>query len=99
MKKNIEALEIMRRRTVEENGAKYTYTLLLKRVKRRYAPKLPSYSVMIEMKSEDGRITSAESGYIFVDLGKAIVFYERLIEHLCTPLNLPYILCDSISFA
>ena len=96
MKRNTETIEIIRERIIESDGAQYKYTLVVKSIKRHFAPKLPSYSVLIEMQTANGMTTSAESGYIFVDIGKAIVFYERLIEHLCTPLNLPYILEDSL---
>ena len=96
MKRNTETIEIIRERVIEADGAKYKYTLLVKEIRRHFAPKLPSYSIRIEMLLPSGDVTRDESGFIFVDFGKAIVFYERLIEHLCTPLNLPYILNDSI---
>ena len=97
MKRNTQSIEIIRQKTVETEEAKYTYTLEVMEIKRHFVRKPPVYSVRIEMESRDGGYTSAESGYIFFDFGKAIVFYERLAEHLCTPLNLPYVLEDSIT--
>ena len=95
MKRNTEIVETIREDTVISGGARYTYKLVVKELKRHFAPKLPRYAVLIEMQTSEGMITTADSGYIFVDMGKAIVFYERLTAHLCTPLNLPYVLEDS----
>lgn len=97
MKRKTETINKLRENTVESDGSKYKYSLMVREIRRHFAPKLPSYSVRIEMVSPSGNQTFAESGFIFVDIGKAIVFYEKLIEHLCTPLDLPYVLNDSIT--
>ena len=82
---------------VSSGGAHYKYTLIVKESRRVASFRLPLYSVRIEMRSPDGRLTEAQTGDIFADLGKAVVFYERLVEGLATPINLAYILEDAIS--
>lgn len=82
---------------IEANGASYMYSLIVKESDKVASYRLPLYSIKIEMSSADGGHTEAQTGEIFADIGKAVVFYERLIESLATPLNLPYILEDAIA--
>jgi hypothetical protein len=48
------------------------------------------------MKRESGETTNADTSELFADVGRAIVFFERLVENYATPLNLPYIVEDEI---
>ena len=80
---------------VSSSGAHYKYTLLVKESDRVASFRLPLYSIRIEMRTADGRTTEAHTGEIFADLGKAVVFYERLVDNLATPINLAYILEDA----
>lgn len=82
---------------VASGGAHYKYTLIVKESRRVASFRLPLYSVRIEMRTADGRLTEAQTGDIFADLGKAVVFYERLVDNLATPINLAYILEDAIT--
>lgn len=82
---------------VSSGGAHYKYTLMVKESRRVASFRLPLYSVRIEMRTSDGRLTEAQTGDIFADLGKAVVFYERLVDNLATPINLAYILEDAIT--
>lgn len=75
--------------------AQYKYSLYMKESHRVASYKLPLYSIKIEMSSEESGYTEAESGDIFSDLGKASVFFDRLVDNLATPYNLPYIIEDS----
>ncbi len=82
--------------TRDKDGSQFKYSLYMKESHRVASYKLPLYSIRIEMNSNEGDYTEAESGEIFSDLGKASVFFDRLVENLATPLNLVYILEDSM---
>ena len=95
MKKRRDVKEIlMKSNTVVFEGASYTYSLSVRESNRVASYRIPLYSVTIEMLDADGRRTFAEARDAFSDVGKAIVFYEKIMEHLATPINLPYILED-----
>jgi hypothetical protein len=94
---NKEIEKAVRVSEVSACGAHYKYTLLVRESQRVASFRLPLYSVRIEMRSADGRLTEAETGDIFADLGKAVVFFERLVDNLATPINLAYILEDAIT--
>lgn len=80
--------------TREADDAVYKYSLYVRQSNRVASYKLPLYSIKIEMNSVESGYTEAESGDIFSDLGKASVFFDRLVENLATPYNLPYIIED-----
>ncbi|MBR7117484.1 MAG: hypothetical protein IKC87_07245 [Clostridia bacterium] len=95
-KKQAEAVSTVREYEHENTEARYKYSLFRINSNRVASYGLPLYSIRIEMWTHDGRHTEAETGEIFADLGKATVFFERLCKNLATPLNLAYILEDSI---
>lgn len=95
-KKQAEAVTTVREYEYENDEAKYKYTMYLTSSKRVMSYRLPLYSIRIEMWTRDGKHTEAETGELFADLGKATVFFERLCKNLATPLNLAYIVEDSI---
>ncbi len=87
---------VIKKETHELDGATYTYTLLSKESNRVASYKLPLYSIEIDMTDADGNHTNASTKDIFSDIGKAIVFFRRMIDNLATPLNLPYIIADEM---
>ena len=94
-KQETKSASCIRSITREADGAQYKYSLYMKESHRVASYKLPLYSIKIEMRSNDNGFTEAESGDIFSDLGKASVFFDRLVDNLATPYNLPYIIEDS----
>ena len=95
MKKRRDVKEIlMKSETVVSRGASYTYSLFVRESNRVASYRIPLYSITVEMTDTDGHRTYAEARDAFSDIGKAVVFYEKIMEHLATPLNLPYILED-----
>ena len=86
---------VKERETVSE-GAEYRYELIMKRSKRVASYRLPLYSVRVSMTDKDGKETYAELNDIFSDIGKAIVFFNRIADNLVTPIDLPYIFEDQI---
>ena len=80
----------------EDGGAKYLYRLRVTRSNRVASYHIPLYSVDVEMDYE-GKHTESSVNDVFADVGKALVFFNTLVEYLATPIDLPYILEDKIS--
>ena len=85
---------LIRTDTVTENGARYVYSLTQRESQSVASYRIPLYSVHIELTDREGNRTEASVNDAFSDVGRAIVFYDRLREHLATPINLPYIFED-----
>lgn len=87
---------VIRTNSINDDGAIYKYKLYMQESGNVASYKLPLYSIGIEMTDRDGNYTEARVADVFSDIGKALVFYERLVNNLATPLNLPYILEDEM---
>lgn len=85
---------VMKSERVECEGSTYDYTLSVRESNKVASYRIPLYSVSIKMTDKNGKETFAEAKDAFSDVGKALVFYERIIEYIATPLNLPYVLED-----
>ena len=96
MSKNVVTDNVIRRENREADGAKYSYSLIMRKSNKVASYTLPLYSIEIEMIDKEGRITSARTRDLFADIGKALSFFKKLYENLATPLNLPYILEDEM---
>ena len=88
---------VIRQHRITNEGAEYNYTLIMKESDNVTSYRMPLYSIKIEMTDPDGAQTEAKVSDIFADVGKALVFYERMVSNLATPIDLPYILEDEIS--
>lgn len=87
---------VIRKETKEANGAKYNYELIMRKSSKLVCFRLPLYSIKVEMTDTLGESTSAETGELFSDVGKAIAFFEKLVKYLATPINLAYIVEDEL---
>lgn len=88
---------VVRRVEIEDKEATYRYTLTVSESKRVASYRLPLYSIGIEMTTFEGKRTEVVARDIFADIGKAVVFYDKMVESRATPLNLHYIIEDEIS--
>ena len=88
--------KIIKHEIRECEGNSYTYSLIVNESNAVASFRLPLYSVEIEMTDAEGKKTSARTHDLFADVGKALVFYRKLVDNLATPLNLPYILEDEL---
>lgn len=79
---------------VEHGGFVYEYLLTARESKRVASYRIPLYSITVTLTNAEGVSTSATVTDGFSDIGKALVFYERALEHLATPIDLPYIFED-----
>ena len=86
-------------RTEQRNkdGIAYQYELVMRESSKVASYGIPLYTVFIKMTQENGDTTSADTKELFADPGKAIVFFEKLVDNLATPIDLPYILEDKIT--
>lgn len=87
---------VIREEFREFKGAKYKYELIMRKSSKLVCFRLPLYSIKVEMTDAIGERTSAETGELFSDIGKAIAFFEKLVKYLATPLNLAYIVEDEL---
>ena len=87
---------VIKSESVTKDGAIYSYTLLMNESTKVASYRIPLYSVAIEMTDNEGKKTNAHSPDLFADVGKALVFFRKLVDNLATPLNLPYILEDEM---
>ena len=87
---------VIRQQCIENEGAEYRYMLIVKESESVTSYRMPLYSIQIEMVDNLGGHTEARASDIFSDVGKAIVFYDRMVRNLATPIDLPYIIEDEI---
>lgn len=87
---------VIRTEIKEADGAKYKYELITRKSTKLVCFNLPLYTIRIEMTSENGEHTKAETGELFSDVGKAISFFDKLVKYLATPIDLAYIVEDEL---
>ena len=87
---------VIKEDNVEAEGVRYEYRLIVRQSSRVASFRIPLYSVQVKLTDGDGSTTEAELNDVFADIGKAVVFYDKLVDNLATPLNLHYILEDEM---
>ena len=75
------------------NGAVFQYRLTVRESDRVASFGIPLYSVAVEM-TDRGNRTEACVRDCFSDAERAFVFFNKVVDHLATPIDLPYILED-----
>lgn len=79
---------------VLDGDVSYTYRLISSEGKNHASYRIPLYSVCVDMTSESGEITSASIKEAFCDVGQALVFYDKVVRNLATPIDLAYVFED-----
>ncbi len=87
------AKNIIKETTKIEDGIIYQYLLTSSRSVKVASYGMPLYSIEVIM-TKDGEVTKNEARDIFSDIGKAVVFFDKISNNLATPMDLPYILED-----
>ena len=85
---------VIKRDEREEGGCSFVYELSVSESRRISSFRIPLYSVSVNMTNEDGERTSSRADDAFADAGRAIVFYDKLVKNLATPIDLVYVLED-----
>lgn len=96
MKKTDKSSEIIREETRSHDGLIYRYRLIRTKSLKVASYQMPLYSIEVHL-TNCGTTTENSLCEVFSDLGKAVVFFDKLVENLATPIDLPYILEDKIS--
>ncbi len=88
---------VIRREERTDGGYRYSYELIMKESTRTASYRIPLYSIRVGLTDTGGVYTSADVKDAFADAGKAILFFEKVVRNLATPIDLAYILEDEIS--
>lgn len=97
MRKSAVKETVIRKESRNVEGNLYDYSLIMNESNKVASYKLPLYSIQIEMTDSEGKKTHAITRDLFADVGKALVFFKKLVDNLATPLNLQYIIEDDIN--
>lgn len=98
MKKTKAVKEIViKEDNIETEGMRYEYKLFVRESERVASFRIKLYSVKVKLTDKNGCETESELNDVFADIGKAVVFYDKLVDNLATPLNLHYILEDEMA--
>ncbi len=91
------AESVIRREARFDGENNYVYELRVSENKNLASYRIPLYSIHVDMTDSSGRTTSAKVKEAFADAGKAILFYEKVVRGLATPIDLAYVMEDDIS--
>lgn len=97
MKKRNNEIDIIRDVTKIDDDIIYRYVLFCEKSNKVASFNIPLYSIEVSM-IKDGERTSNVAKELFADIGKAISFFEKLADNLATPIDLPYVVEDRITF-
>ena len=95
MRRQDKTHETVREDIRETEGFICRYRLVKKKSLKVASYLMPLYSIEVQFE-KDGEITKNSLENIFSDIGKALVFYEQLVENMASPADLPYIMEDRI---
>ena len=85
---------VIKSASLTSDDIKYTYTLSVNISNKVASFRLPLYSIEVKMLMPDGKETRASAENAFADIGKALVFYDKALRNLVTPIDLAYVLED-----
>ena len=72
----------------------YTYELTERSGNETASYRLPLYSVRVSMVDAYGNRSDGSLSDAFSDTAKALKFYEKIVKHLATPIDLAYVFED-----
>ena len=81
-----------------EEGVIYSYSLILNERELNLSFGFPLYSIYIEMHDTvTGKRTNACTDELFASEERALLFFEKLVRNLATPIDLAYVVEDEFS--
>jgi len=86
----------IRENEIEDAGVFYSYKLTSRENRNHASFKIPLYSILVSMTDKDGSVTSASVDDAFCDAGQALIFYDKVVRNLATPIDLSYIFEDEM---
>ena len=96
MKRKAEITSVIKTADKKDGGVNLSYTLIKSTGESVSPYGLPQYSIKIELTDRDGRKTEASARDVFVDVGKALVFFDRMVRNSATPIDLAYVVEDEL---
>lgn len=78
------------------DGTDLTYRLTVSISEVVASYKLPLYSIEVVMKDSDGSVTKASCIDAFADIGRALVFFDKIVRYNVTPIDLAYVYEDEL---
>ncbi len=88
---------IIRKEQRCEGEYRYTYLMFSRESNLVSGFGMQLYSIAVELKDGDGKVTKSQIGDVFANLSKANKFFDKLVSNLATPIDLHYALEDEIS--
>ena len=90
--------EVIRTEVRKKDGYEYKYSLSLSEGQRVASYGIPLYSISVEMTAPSTEeATKSDATNLFSDLSKATGFFDKIVDNLATPIDLPYIVEDEFS--
>ena len=80
----------------QSEGNEYEYTLTVRESNMTASFRLPLYSVQVAMTTEDGTRREARLTDAFLSQKMAFAFFNRIVENLATPIDLPFVYEDEM---
>ena len=97
MKSNATKSRTVRTEVREVEGIKYRYELTRRENRSVAGFGIPLYSFAVVMEFTDtGKRSEGNTTDLFADSGKAMRFFEKLVDNLATPIDLAYIVEDEL---
>lgn len=81
--------------TCTSDGILYRYIMLERQSFKVASYRIPLYTIKVLIETPDGK-SEASVKDAFSDIGKATVFFNKLVETLATPIDLEYAFEDKI---
>ena len=87
---------LIRKEVRHDDSNIYSYELIMKENDNLSGFRLPLYSIKVSFTDRKGCTTAATTKDAFADPGKAILFFDKLVRNLATPIDTAYILEDEL---
>ena len=85
---------IIRKEVRFDKENSYSYELTCKESASVVSYGLPLYTVKVSMTDSKGTTKNATANDAFSDKGRALVFFDKIVRNLATPIDLSYIIED-----
>ena len=88
---------VIRKEERSDAGYLYSYELVERRGDTTADFGVHLYSIKVKMTDSNGRSRKSEARDIFSSKEKAIIFFDKIIRNLATPIDLKYIVEDEMT--
>ena len=85
---------LIRKDEKEDDLYLYNYELTMRKGNETATFRIPLYSITVKLTDVYGNESQNSLTDAFSDAAKALKFYEKIVDHLVTPIDLAYIIED-----